>query len=121
MIFWMMFILYFILAHPAIIYYNTEFPNHDLANVSPYTALATLGLSFLLWSVILCGLFYLLYKHTFLAKKQLDYLMHHGQRLQATILTSSSKRTKGDMEQKNLLLEMTNWCERRCRKNDLFE
>ncbi|MBC9797536.1 hypothetical protein [Sinomicrobium weinanense] len=106
--FWILFILYFIFAHPAIIYYNTA-SDAFLAQRDGKAALAYLALSVLMWGFILFVLLRLIYKNSFLAKKNIRDLMHEGVRMEAEIIeVKKLKPVHPSAERKALVLELQN-------------
>ncbi len=93
--FWILFILYFIFAHPAIIYYHSEFKSTSLAHVDPDVALLKLGLSLFLWSFILIFSLYLICKFTIIAGRRQKYILREGRRVKAGILSMSALSDAG--------------------------
>lgn len=107
--FWVIFIMYFIFAHPAIIYYSTV-SYYNLAQVDGKEALIYLGLSLLLWISVFGITFYLIYKHSFLAKKNIAYLLRNGKKVQAEIIESKTTPLQHKkFEHKKLMLELKNF------------
>lgn len=88
-LFWLLFFLYFIFVHPAIIYYNSEYPHRYLDQVNPSEALIYLGISLLLWAFILCVLFVIIFKYTIQTKGNIAKINQKGKRLEARIVQAS--------------------------------
>lgn len=108
-IFWLVFILYFIFAHPAIIYYNTEFGNLNLAAASPSTAYLYLAISISLWSSALLISLWLILKFTVIAKRQLRELMRNGRRLSAQVVEVKLLHPRaGSTQRKRILFALEN-------------
>lgn len=107
--FWIVFILYFIFAHPAIIYYNTTSYDH-LELVDGKKALVYLGLSIFLWTSVFCIAFYMIYKYSFQAQKNIASILKSGKRIQAKIIESKSipLKTKNFIHKK-VILELDNF------------
>lgn len=107
--FWILFFLYFIFVHPAIIYYGTDFQDVNLSRVNPKESFVYLALSVVLWSSIFGFSFYLLMKYSFIKQKNISQIIKTGVRLPARIievrpLTSVNKK----IESKTVLLEFDN-------------
>lgn len=106
--FWGLFIAYFILVHPCILYYNS----YHTSNNTPdgMLALAFLMLSILLWSVVLGFLLWLILKNGILAQRNLNYIEQHGKRLDGLIRESKVLREHGSGPAlREIILEMTNF------------
>ncbi|SFW53783.1 hypothetical protein SAMN02927921_02173 [Sinomicrobium oceani] len=100
--------MYFIFVHPAIIYYHTVSYSF-LAQRDGGTALFYVVLSVLLWAVIWCAGLYLIYKHSFVARRNMRYLMQHGKRIEAEIIeVHKLKPAYRSTEYKALVLEARN-------------
>ena len=88
-LFWLLFFLYFIFVHPAIIYYNSEYPHRYLDQVNPSEVLIYLGISLLLWAFILCVLFVIIFKYTIQTKWNINKINQRGKRIEARIVQAS--------------------------------
>lgn len=107
--FWVVFIMYFIFAHPAIIYYSTV-SYTGLAYVDGKKSLFYLGLSLLLWISVFSITFYLIYKHSFMAQKNIAYLLRNGKKVQAKIIESKTNTLQNKkFAHKKLILELENF------------
>ncbi|SHL52951.1 hypothetical protein SAMN05443634_110136 [Chishuiella changwenlii] len=107
--FWVVFIMYFIFAHPAIIYYSTV-SYSDLANVNGKTSLIYLGISLLLWISVFGITFYLIYKSSFLTQKNIAYLLRYGKRVEAKIIEAKTAVLQNKkFAHKKLVLELKNF------------
>ncbi len=107
--FWILFFLYFIFAHPAIIYYSS--PNYtDLNQVDPSTSLIYLTLLVVLWLGILFFLLWLIIKYSFISKRKINQLLEKGKRIQAEIIEVKDlfKNVK-NTQSKSLILEFYNF------------
>ncbi|WP_374163717.1 hypothetical protein [Arcticibacter sp. MXS-1] len=108
-LFWILFILYFIFAHPAIIYYHTDYSRGNLVEVNPSIAFFYLGLSVLLWGVVFLFTFFLLIKNSFVARGRMEKLMLEGKRLNARIVGVKPEGKQAPNETSRLLtLEFEN-------------
>lgn len=107
--FWVLFFLYFIFAHPSIIYYNSDFRNTDLSNVAPKEALIYLALSIILWLFIFGFSFHLLLKYSFFTQKNIRNIIRNGTKLAAQIIDVRKLGSiKNGIEIKILSLEFSN-------------
>ena len=109
--FWVLFILYFIIAHPAIIYYNIKSDSaFYLENKDPVMALVLLFLSVALWAFFLGWSFRLIYKSTFILKENISFILSKGKALPTKIIsvTRLSARHK-DLETKEVMVEFLNF------------
>ncbi len=102
--FWLIFIAYFVFAHPAIIYYNTTY-GEDVSGRSDSAAMICLALSVLMWSMAFLGALWYIYKYTFRSKRNLERLLATGTALQAKII--AVKPLKGP-NAKELMLAVKN-------------
>lgn len=94
--FWVVFALYFIIAHPAIIYYNTH-PPYYLEGKSPVMALIYLVIAVLGWGAVFAVGFRLVYKYTLGLRKGLHHILTNGTRVTAEIvkIVKSKINSKG--------------------------
>ncbi|TDS14890.1 hypothetical protein [Sphingobacterium paludis] len=108
-IFWLLFFLYFIFAHPAIIYYNTEFRNTNLDLVNPNFALFNLALSFMLWAAVFTIAIWLILRYTVVAKRNLKKLLNTGKRLQGEIVeVKPLKSAHAKFKTQTIVLKLAN-------------
>ncbi|WP_437919468.1 hypothetical protein [Sphingobacterium sp. LRF_L2] len=91
--FWIVFCLYFIFAHPAIIYYAGAPENDYLAAVDPVVALTYLGISFTLWTIVFVLSFWIILKYTVFLKRNRKKLMEEGRRLKGEIIEEKILRS----------------------------
>lgn len=106
--FWTLFILYFIFGHPAIIYYNIR-STDNLASQDGKLTLFYLGLSFVLWFLVLAVSLYFIYRNSFIAQKNVQELLRNGIPASATIIESKKlKSYNKSYELKELVLELKN-------------
>jgi hypothetical protein len=105
--FWGIFIAYFIFVHPCIIYYNTYHTSNNTENGK--LAIFYLGLSFLLWIIVLGTTLWLIFKNGILAKKNLVYIDGHGRRVQAMIIQSHILKEHKNFISRQITLEINNF------------
>lgn len=105
--FWGIFIAYFIFVHPCIIYYNTYHTSNNTENGK--LALFYLGLSLLLWALVLGTTLWLILKNGILAKKNLAYIDRYGRRVQARITRSIILKKHQNFISRQITLEMDNF------------
>lgn len=105
--FWGLFIAYFIFVHPCIIYYNTYHTSNNTENGK--LALAYLGLSLVLWSIVLGTTLWLILKNGILAKRNLAYIEQHGKRIQAYITNSKVLLQNSSVTAREMSLEIRNF------------
>lgn len=88
-IFWMLYMLFFAVPFPMILYYNikTDDPP-QLYNIDPWLALGILVLSVVLWVMVLTSWFYKWIVVNFVAQRNIAYLNKHGISRKAEILES---------------------------------
>ncbi|KFF19709.1 hypothetical protein [Chryseobacterium sp. JM1] len=86
-IFWMLYMLFFAVPFPMILYYNIKDAEPPFLNdTNPWLAVGLLGLSVLLWSIVLLSWFYKWIVVNFIAKRNVIHLAKHGVRRKAEIL-----------------------------------
>ena len=108
-LFWLLFFLYFIFAHPAIIYYGSEFQRHHLEKVNPTEALVYLGLSIALWTIVFAVLLYMIFKYTIQSKRNIAHINQTGKRVEARIVqVSSDSSFKSNIAMRSLVLKLHN-------------
>lgn len=90
-IFWMLYMLFFAIPFPMLLYYNINDPSNlnALNNTSPWFALGILIISILMWIILLGGYFKKWILKIFISKRNIYYLKKHGIRRQAKILSST--------------------------------
>lgn len=107
--FWVLFTLYFIIAHPAIIYYNTNFPG-DLSQKNPVWALVLLAIAVVGWLTILIVSFRLIFKNTVGLQKGVLKLLQSGKIIEGKIVTvQSGQRKAGRYEGKKVKVSFLNF------------
>ncbi|MBO9584933.1 MAG: hypothetical protein J7574_12305 [Flavobacterium sp.] len=92
-IFWALYMLFFAIPFPMILYYsiNSEFDVTTLKDKDPYWALGFVLLSILLWLTLLLGYFKKWIVQVFITKNNLEKIKRNGLRREAEII--SSKKT----------------------------
>ncbi|MBB6235586.1 hypothetical protein HDC90_000183 [Pedobacter sp. AK013] len=89
-IFWIIYMLFFAIPFPMLIYYNTKddsVPN--LMGENPWYSLAILAVSILLWTVLLIGYYQKWVIRTFSIKRNIEKLKTTGEPREAKILESA--------------------------------
>ncbi len=106
--FWIPFVLYFIVVHPAILYYSDDaftFPQEQ----NPYLALAYLGFAIIGWTVFFTYAAWVIYKQTFGLRKGVLKLSGEGRLIQGNVLeTRWEKALKNGFLQKEVLVAFNN-------------
>lgn len=105
--FWGLFIAYFIFVHPCIIYYNTYHTSTNTQNGK--LALFYLGLSLLLWGIVLGTTLWMILKNGIFAKRNMAYIEQHGKRIQAYITNSKMLLQNSSMTTREMSLEIQNF------------
>ena len=101
--------MYFIFAHPAIIYYNTP-SSTNLADKDPSLALFYLTIAIVGWALVLIFLAFGIYKSTFGQRKSILKLLREGRSVSSTIVkTLSSKPGKNKTIQQEFVVSFTNF------------
>ncbi|ASK32655.1 hypothetical protein CEY12_02595 [Chryseobacterium sp. T16E-39] len=78
-IFWMLYMLFFAIPFPMILYYNIKSDGPANLNlINPWLALGVLALSVVLWIITLVGYFRKWVLSNFTAKKNIEYLNKNG-------------------------------------------
>ncbi|MDR6785014.1 hypothetical protein ABIE26_003712 [Pedobacter africanus] len=90
MIFWGLYMLFFAVPFPMILYYNinSEFDTSTLIDRSPWLALGILAVSIVLWLILLIGYFRKWIWMVFIAKRNVEQLKAEGEPREAKILTA---------------------------------
>lgn len=88
--FWLLFMLFFAIPFPMLIYYATqaEVPVSSSMDKDPITALIVLGISVVLWGLLIIGYFKNWILSVFIAKRNIEYIKGNGAIRQAEILSS---------------------------------
>lgn len=108
-LFWLLFFLYFIFAHPAIIYYGSEYPNRYLEHENPTTSLVLLGISLVLWMGIVLVFLCMVYRYTLQRKWNINKINRTGKRLEARIVQASASTVfQGNEALKDVVLSLRN-------------
>ncbi|SIO52206.1 hypothetical protein [Chitinophaga niabensis] len=89
-IFWSLYMLFFAVPFPMILYYNIKSESADIDYSNPWVALGVLLVSIILWGILLWGYFYKWILSNFIAKRNFERLKQNGIPRTATILSSES-------------------------------
>lgn len=97
-IFWMLYMLFFAIPFPMILYYtiNSEYDITDLKDKNPWLVLSVLAISVLFWTILLAGFFQKWVLSVFVKKHRLEKLLVNGIRRGAKILSVSKVSKTGD-------------------------
>lgn len=97
-IFWMLYMLFFAIPFPMILYYtiNSEYDITDLKDKDPWLALSVLAISVIFWAILLAGFFQKWVLSVFIKKYRLEKLLINGIRREAKILSVSKISKTGD-------------------------
>ncbi len=87
-IFWSLYMLFFAVPFPMILYYNIKNESADIDYSNPWVALGILLASLILWGILLWGYFYKWIRSNFIAKRNFDRLKENGIPRTAVILSS---------------------------------
>lgn len=88
-IFWILYMLFFAIPFPMILYYNIKSAEPPiLGDANPWFALGLLAVSVLLWSIIIGNWFYKWIVINFVAKRNITHLAKYGIRRKAEIIKS---------------------------------
>ena len=102
-------ILYFVIAHPAIIYYNTH-QNQDLSQKSSILALIYLAIAMIGWLVVMGYGWIKIGKFTFGIRNGIRKLSQTGTLVDAKVIKSTTKKiVKGSYEEKHLEVSFDNF------------
>lgn len=90
MIFWGLYMLFFAVPFPMILYYNinSEFDTSTLIDKNPWLALGILAVSIVLWLILLVGYFRKWVWMVFIAKRNIEQLKTEGEPREGKILTA---------------------------------
>lgn len=88
-IFWMLYMLFFAIPFPMLLYYNIKSENPlDIAGSNPWLSLGLTALSVVLWGILLAGYYRKWVLKVFSAKRNMECLKKNGVRREARILES---------------------------------
>lgn len=102
------FALYFIIAHPAIIYYNTHTPP-SLDQKNPTLALIYLGIAVAGWMAVLIYLFIKIQRHTFGIRNGIRQLNKSGKLVNAIIESVTTRKPVKGFETYEIVVSFTNF------------
>ena len=96
-VFWLIYVVFFAIPFPMIIYYSTQDGTESAALISrsPVTALIILGIAVLLWGILFIGYFKNWIVSVFIEKRNIEQIKSEGVLRQAEILASERLATKG--------------------------
>ncbi|QLC64918.1 hypothetical protein LPB248_01095 [Flavobacterium sp. LPB0248] len=105
--FWVLYMLFFAIAFPMILYYaiNSDLDINDLKTKDPYWALGVVLLSVILWLILLIGYLYKWIIQVFVNKNNLEKIKLNGLRREAEII-SSKKSSKFNSKFDNYQLKL---------------
>ncbi|MEP6804421.1 MAG: hypothetical protein ABI892_07855 [Flavobacterium sp.] len=91
--FGVLYMLFFAIPFPMLIYYNvnSEFDVNTLKDNDPWLALSIVGISVILWLIVLLGYFYKWILNIFISKKHIENLKSKGITREAKILHAVKK------------------------------
>ncbi|RWX00420.1 hypothetical protein [Flavobacterium cerinum] len=89
-IFWIIYMLFFAIPFPMLLYYNikSETDILELKDQSPWVALSLLGVSIIIWIILLMGYFKRWFLQIFISKKNIEHIKNKGVRREAKILSA---------------------------------
>jgi len=95
-IFWMLYILFFAVPFPMIMYYgiNSEYDIQNLQYRDPWLAIVILDISILAWLILLAGYFKKWILRIFNTKRNIRYIRQHGVPRTAKILNAVKLKSK---------------------------
>jgi len=109
-IFWSLYMLFFAVPFPMLIYYNTKNPHARYPEVTDTFHYVLLCVSVLLWLYLINWLFNFLIRKKFEAKKQIEKLMMKGTRVESRVEKSVLlKTTKEGFNQLQLTFSLKNF------------
>lgn len=107
--FWVVFALYFIIAHPAIIYYNTS-TSDGLADANPVLSMIYLLIVLVGWTVVFILGFRWAFRRTIGLRKQVNKLLSEGTLVHGKVArVVSVKSTAEGFEEKELIVHFNNF------------
>ncbi|SFE01932.1 hypothetical protein [Flavobacterium phragmitis] len=88
--FWTVYMLFFAIPFPMLLYYNinNEFDINALNDKNPWMALGILAFSIILWTILLFGYFKRWIAQIFITKKNLEAIKENGVRREAKIINA---------------------------------
>lgn len=92
--FWILFVLYFVFAHPAIIYYNI--PRNNIADENPIIALLLLAIAVIGWTIVLVILARSIYKNTYGQRTNISKILQSGRSVVGTVISSKTLPSNDD-------------------------
>ncbi|NML35778.1 hypothetical protein HHL17_01090 [Chitinophaga sp. G-6-1-13] len=105
--FWVVYMLFFAIPFPMLIYYNTR---EGLSDTNPYLAIAWLLLSVILWGILIWRWFRNWILMPFKMRRNIDYLLREGEKREARVVESKDgKQVKTDMITKEMTLGLRNF------------
>ncbi|QJB34045.1 hypothetical protein HF329_23245 [Chitinophaga oryzae] len=105
--FWVVYMLFFAIPFPMLIYYNTR---EGLSDTNPYLAITWLALSVILWIILVQRWFRNWILLPFKMKRNMDYLLREGERREARVIESKDgKQFKHDMITKGMTVSLRNF------------
>lgn len=105
--FWIVYMLFFAIPFPMLIYYNTR---EGLTDTNPYLAITWLSLSVILWGILVLRWFRNWILLPFKMKRNIDYLLREGEKREARVVDSKDgKQVKADMMAKQMTLSLRNF------------
>ncbi|SKA21306.1 hypothetical protein SAMN04488128_1021613 [Chitinophaga eiseniae] len=105
--FWVVYMLFFAIPFPMLIYYNTR---EGLSDTNPYLAITWLALSVILWTILALRWFHNWILLPFKMKRNMDYLLREGERREARVVESKDgKQLKHYMITKGMTVSLRNF------------
>ncbi|NLR65342.1 hypothetical protein HGH92_13570 [Chitinophaga varians] len=105
--FWVVYMLFFAIPFPMLIYYNTR---EGLTDTNPWLAITWLLLSLILWGILVLRWFRNWILLPFKMKRNIGYLLREGEKREARIVDSKDgKHLNGDMIMKKMTLSLRNF------------
>lgn len=89
-IFWSLYMFFFAVPFPMILYYNIKSESNDIDYSGPWMALGILLASLILWGILLWGYFHRWILSNFIAKRNFERLKENGIPRTAVILSAES-------------------------------
>lgn len=106
--FFILFALYFVIVHPAILYYNIP-SSHLLVDRSPIMAIVYLLIAVIGWSSVLIYGLTLLYKRFYGLQKGIRRLVNRGKLIHAKIQTVTIGKTRKQFVETEILVTFSNF------------
>jgi hypothetical protein len=110
--FWIIYMLFFAIPFPMLIYYNTEYGVIDAhGGTSPWLALTWLALSVILWTILIQGWFRKWIVLPFIMRGNILRLLKEGVRKDARVLISKELPAEGkDVVTRQITCSLQNFC-----------